>query len=288
MWLEKEVYWRADKPMMRGMPRFLLALAAFAAGFVIAPVCRGQVTLLAYEGFDYAAGTLNGQNGGSGWSGAWTWTYGSGGSLGVAATGLTYTGLTTTGRSATWSSGGNGISEARRSLPLVNSGVVYLQFLTQFGASSGGGTPNLRLFANGVMTGGIGANGGTYGGVISILDTALQPASGGASSSSATLSALNLLVVRIDYTANATMLWTNPNLATFDYLNPGNHDAIYEGLAPAFDTLDFYTRNPGRIDEIAVYSAIPEPATTASLVAGMALVAASVAKRRRRAIVVNC
>ncbi len=269
------------------MSRLLLALAAFAAGFVIAPVCRGQVTLLAYEGFDYEAGTLNGKNGSSGWSGAWTWTYGSGGSLGVAATGLTYTGLTTTGRGATWSSGGNGISEARRSLPLVDSGVVYLQFLTQFGTTSGGGTPNLRLFANGVMTGGIGANGGTYGGVISILDTNLAPATSGASSSSASLSALNLLIVRIDYAANATMLWTNPDLATFDYMNPGAHDAIYEGLAPAFDALDFYTRNPGQIDEIAVYSVIPEPATTAVLVAGLALVAVGVAKRRRRAMVAN-
>ncbi len=270
------------------MSRLLLALAAFAAGFVIAPVCRGQVTLLAYEGFDYEAGTLNGRNGGSGWSGAWTWTYGSGGSLGVAATGLTYTGLTTTGRGATWSSGGNGISEAQRSLPLVNSGVVYVQFLTQLRSTSGGGTPNLRFFANGALTGGIGANGGTYGGVISILDTNLAPATNGASSSAATLTALNLLIVRIDYEANTTTLWANPNPATFNYLNPGSYDAIYTGLAPAFDTMGFYTRNPGQIDEIAVYSVIPEPATTASLVAGLALVAVGVAKRRRRAAVASC
>lgn len=103
------------------MPRFLLAFAAFAAGFLFVPLSRGQVTLLAYEGFDYAAGSLNGKNGGTGWSGAWTWTYGSGVSLAVSATGMTYTGLSTTGGSATWNSGGNGISEAARSLPLDNS-----------------------------------------------------------------------------------------------------------------------------------------------------------------------
>lgn len=263
------------------MPRYLLAFAAFAAGCFAVPSSSGQVTLLAYEGFDYAAGTLNGKNGGTGWSGAWTWTYGSGGSLAVSATGMTYTGLSTTGGSATWTSGGNGISEAARSLPLVDSGVVYVQMLTQFGATSGGGTPNLRFFANGTFTGGIGGNGGTYGGVISILDTTLTAAPGGESSSAAALSALNLLIVRIDYAANTTMLWTNPNLATFDYLNPGESDAIFDGLAPAFDTLDFYTRNPAQFDEIAVFSVIPEPATAASLIASLVFVAVGVVKRRR-------
>ncbi|HEY0943678.1 MAG TPA: hypothetical protein VGD81_00365 [Opitutaceae bacterium] len=240
-------------------------------GFFIAPCSRAQLVLVAYDGFDYATGAVDGQNGGSGWSGAWDWEYTSGSSLTVSASGLSYSGLDTTDGSVTWASGGNGISQASRSLALVDSGVVYLQFLGQFGSSSGGGTPNIRLYAGNALTGGFGANGGDYGGVVSILDTNLNPASDGSSSSSASLSALNLVVARIDYTNNETRLWTNPNLSTFDYLNPSAADATYAGLAPAFDKIAIYTRYPGTVDEIGVYTAIPEPAHTTTAIAMLAL-----------------
>jgi len=48
--------------------------------------------LLAYEGFDYAAGSLSGANGGTGWSGAWA-VSGGAGSTAVVSGGFTYTGL---------------------------------------------------------------------------------------------------------------------------------------------------------------------------------------------------
>jgi hypothetical protein len=257
----------------------LVALAAFA----VAPCGRSQLRLLAYDEFNYVTGAaLSGQNGGTGWSTAWVLDYTPGISLGVSGTGLSYAGLSTSGGSATWGPGGNLISEASRTLPLVNSGVVYLQFLGQFGATSGGGTPNLRLSASGLLTGGIGGNGGTYGSVVSILDTTLNSAANGSSSTSASLSALNFMVVRIDYAANETRLWTNPNLATFDYGNPSVSDATYIGLAPAFDRIAIYTRNPGTIDELAVYSAIPEPVAVASIAGAAALLCAARRGRGRQ------
>ncbi len=259
---------------------------AFAVVLVMCLVSsrsHAQLNLLAYDGFDYVTGALNGKNGGTGWSDAWTWTYGSGSSLSFGATGLTYSGLTTTGGSATWASGGNGISEASRSLSSpVNSGVIYVEFLGQFGSSSGGGTPNIRLTLSGSLTGGIGGNGGTHGGVVSILGSDLNPASNGSSSTSASLSSRNLIVTRIDFDANTTSIWTNPNLAAFNYANPGTPDAIYTGLAPAFDTVQLITRSPGTFDELAVYSysAVPEPSTYAAILGASALLIAAARRKR--------
>jgi hypothetical protein len=243
---------------------------------------HAQLTVTAYDGFNYSAGALNNQNGGSGWSTAWTNDYASGTGFNVSSTGMSYPGLTNTGGNITWTSGGNGISASSRTLPLINTGIIYIQFLSQFGATSGGGTPNLRLFSGGTLTGGVGANGGTYGSVISILDTTLSPAANGSSSSSANISSLNFIVVRIDFAATNTALWVNPNLATFDYQNPGAPNATYANLAPQFDKLAFYSRNPGIADELTILSMqVPEPNTAALLFLGIAI---ALFRRRSRGI----
>lgn len=243
-----------------------VTLFSFAAG----SVARAEFTTIAYEGFDYDAGSLADKNGGTGWSSAWIFSYTSGGSFGVSETGMTYSGLSVTGGSAIWGSGGNGISEDTRSLPLLNSGVVYFQFLGQFGSSSGGGTPNIRLFNSGTLTGGFGGNGGTYGNFMSILDASLQPASDGSSSSSANLSSLNLVIGRIDYENHNTEMWLNPDLSTFSYHSPTAPDATFAGLAPAFDAIAIYSRNPGQVDEITIKAEpVPEPGSAALIVAGL-------------------
>ncbi|MEK9665271.1 MAG: hypothetical protein VW082_11705, partial [Candidatus Nanopelagicales bacterium] len=128
-----------------------------------APIVSGGQTLttVAYDGFAYSAGNLPGANGGSGWTGAWTNTYSSGGNAQVQATGMTYTGLDVTGGSATWGSGGNQVNGSGRTLPTMSSGVVYLQFLSNFGTQTGGGTPQIRLVntATTGWQGGFGNNG---------------------------------------------------------------------------------------------------------------------------------
>lgn len=241
-----------------------------------------QLTNVAYDGFNYSAGSLNGQNGGTGWTSSWLNDYTSGTSFQVSLTGMTYSGLTTSGGSLAWANGGNGISEDSRSLPMMNSGVVFIQFLGQFGSSSGGGTPNLRFLNSGAVTGGIGGNGGPFGAQMSILDSTLSPAANGSSSSSANLSSLNLVIARIDYQSDTTSLWVNPNLSTFNYENPTTPDAAYAGLAPAFNAIAFYSRSPGNVDEISVMAEpVPEPTAGALMITGIGVV--YVCRRRNRA-----
>ena len=237
--------------------------------FLLTATVQAQLTTIAYEGFNYGVGSLDGQNGGTGWVSPWVNDYWPGTSMVVNGTDMTYPGLTTSGGSAVWTSGGVGISEDMRSLSLQNSGSIYLQFLCQFDSSSGAGTPNIRLFDDGNLTAGFGGNGGTYGGVMSILDTSLQPASDGSSSSSASLSSLNLVVALFDYQNNTTEMWVNPDLSIFDYLNPSSPD-VTANFAPAFDAIAIYTRDPGSVDEIQIMS-VPEPASFSFLGLGVVL-----------------
>ncbi|MES2982312.1 MAG: PEP-CTERM sorting domain-containing protein [Verrucomicrobiota bacterium] len=257
--------------------RSLSALSAFLVALFSLGACASShaVTIIAYEGFNYSAGTMTGNNGGTGWSSSWSHVYTSGASQNANTTGLSYTGLATVGGSMTWGSGGNGISENTRTLPLMNSGVVYFQFLSQL-SNSGGGTPNIRLSNSGAGTGAFGGNGGTYSSVMSILDASLNAASDGSSSTSASLSSLNLTIVRIDYVNNVTNMWVNPNLATFDYENPTSPNAN-ANFAPVFNTISVYSRS-GSYDEITVMT-IPEPSSMAfvSLAVSLALFG-----RRRR------
>lgn len=254
---------------------FLKKSRSLFATFIVLAVstaAHAQLTTLAYDGFNYSAGSLSGQNGGTGWSTAWINDYTSGASFQVSASGLSYTGLTTSGGSMVWGSGGNGISEDSRTLPLVDSGVVYVQFLSQFGSSSGGGTPNIRLLDSGTLTGGFGGNGGTYGNYFSILNTSLQPATDGSSSSTVSLASLDLVVARIDYGADTTSMWVNPNLSTFDYQDPTAPNATYAGLAPAFNAISIDSRSPAEVDEITIMTEIaPEPTSATLLVIGVGI-----------------
>lgn len=258
----------------------LTVILIMAAG----PSGRAQFTTVAYDGFNYSAGTLAGQNGGTGWTSAWTNDYTSGGSFFVSATGMTYSGLTTSGGSLVWHAGGNNISEDSRSLPLMDSGIVYILFLGQFGSTSGSGTPNIRLLDSGTLTGGFGGNGGTYGGYMSILNSSLNAASGGLSSSSAKLSALNLVVAQINYQSDTTAMWVEPDISTFDYQDPGTSpSATYAGLAPVFNSLSIISRSPGNVDEITVMAEpVPEPAYISLGVIGGALVCGWFWRKRRR------
>jgi hypothetical protein len=237
---------------------------------VVCAAGYAQLTNVASDGFNYSAGSLAGQSGGSGWTSSWLNDYSSGASFQVSLSGMSYSGLTTSGGSMVWGSGGNGISEDSRSLPLMDSGVVYLQFLSQFGSSSGGGTPNIRLLNSGTLTGGFGGNGGPFGGVMSILDTSLSPAADGSSSTLANLSTLTFVIARIDYQSHSTSLWVNPNASTFDYENPATPDATYAGLAPAFNSIAIYSRSPANVDEISIMAeAVPEPTSGVLLLSGI-------------------
>ncbi len=222
-----------------------------------APIVSGGYSLevLAYDGFDYPVGNLVPNAGGSGWTAAWSKSYGVGGDYQVIGTGLTYPGLDVTGGAVEWGFGGNQINGARRELPRVAEGVVYLQVLTHYANQTGFGTPNLRLYDDSsgsiVQTGALGANGAMF---IALLDPInLQPLA----SSTATLNALRLSVVRFDYEANETSLWVDPDLSTFDYAAPPAADAVATGFAPTFTMIDPFTRIGSRFDELKVMRLVP-------------------------------
>lgn len=236
----------------------------------VSTTSHAQLTNVVYDGFNYGTGSLAGKNGGTGWTSSWINDYSSGTSFQLSLSGMSYSGLTTSGSSLTWASGGNGISEDSRTLPLMDTGVVFIQFLSQFGSSSGGGTPNIRLLNSGAVTGGFGDNGGPNGSFMSILDASLSPAANGSSSSLASLSALNLVVARIDYQNDTTSMWVNPNLSAFDYEAPPTADATYAGLAPVFNGIAIYSRSPANVDEITVMAeAVPEPAIGSLVMAAL-------------------
>lgn len=212
-------------------------------------------TLVAYEGFDYSSGSsLRNAAGGTGWTNPWVKAY-QDRFLKTSTTGFTYTGLTTTGLKAEFDNTCygtcNNIASLGRSLPLQNQGVVYFQFISVFEANGGFGTPAIRLLNAGTLTGGIGSNSGS---LMSILDATLS----NTASSTASLSAQNLVVVRVDYTLNKTEMWINPNLSTFNYSNPTNPSAAKTGFSPSFDRMDIIIRS-GSIDEISVFAAISPP-----------------------------
>jgi hypothetical protein len=207
--------------------------------------------LVAYEGFDYASGTsLLNNSSGNGWASNWEQSYQQR-YLKTSTTGFTYAGLTTAGKKAEWDSNCYGscnpIASLKRTFPLQNSGVVYFQFISVLESSAGGGTPNIRLYNSTTLTGGFGASAGTK---MSILNAGLA----NLSSSSGNLNTQNLVVVRIDYNLNKTEMWINPNLTTFDYLNPTGPSAT-ANIAPEFDGFQLFMRS-GSIDEISIFKSI--------------------------------
>ncbi len=126
--------------------------------------------------------------------------------------------------------------------------------LVNFGSQRGGGTPNIRLSdGSGTQSGGFGYGDGAPSPGISIMNAAITPLSDG-SSTAGTLNALNLLIIRIDYSANATSMYLNPDLATFSYLSPPTASASYPNLAPEVKTLSFFSRNGVQYDELKIYS----------------------------------
>ncbi|GGA70852.1 hypothetical protein GCM10008015_09470 [Flavobacterium palustre] len=201
--------------------------------------------LIAYEGFDYPNNTdIANQSGGSGWFGNWEAGFYGNSTMIVNSSGLSYTGLNIKGNKLQW--GGYGQYQphsVRRAIKNPNSGIVYLQFISDFN-SSGGGTDRLDLNSGGTTIASFGGNNAQQ--KMSIL------AGGQIINSSYSVFDLSLVIIQIDYNNNTTKMWVNPVLSTFDYSNPGNPAAIYNSSIP-FDTIALTFRSGGQIDEISVF-----------------------------------
>jgi len=239
--------------LRKSLYTWLLSLSFSAVPSLAAPV----VTTVAEDSFSYANNiSLVGQNGGTGWTGAWVSDSISFTDFFTNSVGLSVPGLAGAGGKVVYRAGSQ-LNDAARDLPLQNSGVLFVQFVSQFGSQSGGGTPNLRFINAGVTTGAVGNNGACGSPVYAILDNTLQPVAGACST--VALNTLSAVVLRIDYTANLTQMWVLSSLSGFDYLNPPAPSASYAGLSPAFQRIAFYSRSPASIDELKVFRVTAPP-----------------------------
>lgn len=248
---------------------FAAIAIVLALGISPPPAHADSLVTVANEGFDYPVGDsgngLSTLNGGSGWEGAWAFPYtpaeGTFQPLQfMTSNNLTYPGLVSAGGGASWwqriSVDPNG---SGRLLPMLDSGIVYFQFLSSISNTSrGGGTPNIRLStydastSNQVVTGGIGNNDGRSN--MALLNASLQEVSGGVTNvnMNPAPNLSNLTIVRFDYNNQRTSVWMNPDLSTFDYLNPPSATVTVSSYAPVFNRIDIYFANNGIIDEIKI------------------------------------
>lgn len=224
-----------------------LTLTLFAP--VTPAKAASTLTLIASDSFEYS-GSIVGKNGGFGFTGPWATHYGVS-DFTVEATGFTYANVTTAGGLISSCSVFNGqLCGVSRDFAPQESGAFYLQMIANFGTQTGGGTPMLRFFdSSTTQSGGVGANGGS---LISILDGNLA-VKGDGTASFGTLNATSFVMLQIDYISKTTQMWINPNMATFDYLNPPAPNAIYPGLAPKMARVAFYARSGVKFDEFKLY-----------------------------------
>ena len=217
---------------------------------------NAPVVAIAYEGFDYPVGErLSGQNGGSGWSGAWSITDGSGGPLGAEFSGQIASGLRyadTAGNDLVTSGGAWQTSadvffgQARRataaSLPGTAGSTLWMSFLvkqaaTTAGVNYAGATP------------GTGYTFGSAAGLAGITSSPVNAfvacfyCSSGTASPIAGFGAgsVAMVLVRIDFAAsgaNDTMsVWINPPLVAGTALGTPTATAAPANFADALNGL---------------------------------------------------
>lgn len=235
----------------------LLALLVPYFFFPAPAQSASTLTLIASDSFEYS-GNLVGKSGGYGFTSNWVSHYGTTSDFYVDATGFTYSGVTTAGGLIRSCSGyTNSLCGVSRDFAPQESGVFYFQMIANFGTQTGQGTPMLRFFdSSSATSGGVGANGGSS---ISILDNTLS-VKGDGTASFGTLNATSFVMLQIDYVSKTTQMWFNPNMTTFDYLNPSAPDAIWPGLAPKMARIAFYARDGAKFDEFKIYR-VDRPAT---------------------------
>ncbi|MFM6940667.1 MAG: hypothetical protein ACKOXI_01645 [Candidatus Planktophila sp.] len=245
--------------MFKRLTLFLIPALLLTFFSPVSPAQAGStLTLIASDSFEYS-GNIVGKNGGYGFTGPWATHYGTS-DFTVEATGFTYPNITTAGGLISSCAVLQGqLCGVSRDFAPQESGVFYVQMIANFGTQTGGGTPMLRFFdSSTAVSGGLGGNGGT---AISILDNTLS-VKGDGTASYGTLNATSFVVLQIDYVSNTTQMWVNPNMATFDYLNPPAPNASWPGLAPKMARIAFYARPTAKFDEYKLYRvdrpAIPE------------------------------
>lgn len=256
------------------------------AGLLLAAVLAGPAAAqpLVYDGFGYGSGSLSGQNGGSGWAGAWS---GSGASVipGVSLEHPTDPLITSGGKIVTTPDSGFHSVARPMSTPLGDAGpTIWLSFLVRKTSAPAGnaGIALGNLFIGDPVSGGQWA--------LQRFDGAGQVSSGVTAATNTTF----FLAVRIDFAAgpDTVQLYVNPPAGP---AGPGAPQAVKADLDVsgagsvllAFGGIDV-TNATYEFDEIrlgATYAdvapPVPEPATV-GLIAAAGLGLVGVIRRRMR------
>ena len=128
----------------------------------------------------------------------------------------------------------------------ISDGVLYVQFLANFGTQVGGGTPHLRFYDDSGYLGAIGAfNGDQW--------EYYHNETNSYASSGITKSSLRFIIIRFDYDNKTIKYWVDPDLSVFDYSNPTNPTSDLNNVTPpSFNRIELYFRYNGTpgIDEI--------------------------------------
>lgn len=247
---------------------------------------------LLYDGFNYSAGNLAGNNGGTGsWNGTTSWAGGTENQ--VNTTGLTYTGLTTSGGLVEDTSASHTVTNASRGMGnqssvFTDGSTNWFSFLIRPGATFtnwGFGIGN----SAGATSGGFGLN------VSSGNFTARAGATSSANTAFTWTSGTTFLVVGSMTTSTSgnetTTIWINPTIGGVSPV--GGTSATVSGnigtLPGATATMAFGGGNQAQVfafDEVRFGTSfssvtIPEP-TTWALLAG-SLTALVIFRRRRSA-----
>ena len=252
---------------------------------LVAWAVQANAGLIAYEGFDYTGGaSLNLQNGGSGFSSAWT--NDSSAVVNVSAPGFTYDGLPTVGNSVLVT-GTTVTANSYRYLSSTlgtDSTTVWMSLIGQRVNNGSARYFNFALF-----------NGGTEG--LAVGEPSNRPedlwslrvnATGAMSNSTASIYSQAFLLVRIDFGASnsdTVWMWANPDLSLGEPA-VGTAEAYLTGQNLTFNRLRLSAgnynsgTNPeaiGYFDEFRLgdtyLDVIPEPATGLLAAVGLAFLA---------------
>jgi hypothetical protein len=255
---------------------------------------NSQASLLLSEDFNYATGSLNGRNGGTGFSEPWTATTAG---VEIRSGGLTYTradGYTYDGGSGRLQLTGNSDDCAHRAFSAYSGSDLYISMLMKvsgtlqdndFGAAwfNNTGGPGFGLKAN--QGGGGSGTSGTY----DLFARAVHNGDGPGSATfyqNLTIDQTYLLVVRYSKSAGAEYktadLWVNPTYASSRFPNASLEQSGLPDMSTSVSSLGFRTANLDS-DDIVSYDMfrmgttwddvvpIPEPSVGSLMMLALAM-----------------